>query len=273
VPLDRRELGARLRQLRQEAGLTGEQLAGFLGVDQSTVSRLETGRSLPRVDQIEAWARATNPSPKTATELLELLENVATEAASWRMLQRSGLRTKQDNIHDLEAQAHTIHIFTPVCVPGIMQIAEYARMLLGFINPLGQTDIGEAVTARLQRQTLLYDETKHFEVVVTESALRWRPGSVQVQRAQLAHLISLASLPNVELGVIPLDIQSDVPYMHLFVVHELQDETVVTLETLTAELQVRDSRDVATYQDYLNRARSLAVWADEAISFIRVIRV
>lgn len=40
----RRELGSRLRSLRSDAGLTAEQVAEWLGVDPSKISRLETGQ-------------------------------------------------------------------------------------------------------------------------------------------------------------------------------------------------------------------------------------
>ena len=42
-----KEIGAFLKQLRSEKGVTQEQLAEILGVSGRTVSRWETGRNLP----------------------------------------------------------------------------------------------------------------------------------------------------------------------------------------------------------------------------------
>ncbi len=92
-----------------------------------------------------------------------------------------------------------------------------------------------------------------------------------MQRAQLAHLINISGLPNVELGVIPLAVQSDTPYTHIFILTELEDETVVIIETITAELQVRDPQDIAVYERVLSRLRAVALWSDEAIGFIRAV--
>jgi transcriptional regulator with XRE-family HTH domain len=261
-----------LRQLRVEAGLTGEQLAGLLGVNQSTISRVENGKILPSPDLFAALVEAMHIPAATRAELTDLLENAATEVASWRLLHRQGLRRKQEAAGEVERDALAIRTFQPVCVPGLLQIAEYARLVMSAGNPLEQTDMAEAVNARLQRQAILYNEAKQFEFILTEAALRWRPGSIQMQRAQLAHLVNISSLPNVELGVIPLDVQSDTPYTHIFILTELPEETVVIVETITAELQVRDTRDVAVYREYLERLRRLAVWADQAIALIKTIR-
>ncbi len=269
--MERERLGARLRQLRLEAGLTGEQLAGLLGVNQSTISRVENGKILPSPELFTASVEAMQVPVATRAELADLLETAATEVASWRLLHRQGLRRKQEAAGIVERDALAIRTFQPVCVPGLLQIAEYARLVMSAGNPLGQPDVAEAVNARLQRQAVLYDETKQFEFILTEAALRWRPGSLQMQRAQLAHLINISGLPNVELGVIPLAVQSDTPYTHIFILTELEDETVVIIETITAELQVRDPQDIAVYERVLSRLRAVALWSDEAIGFIRAV--
>lgn len=260
-----------MRQLRSEAGLTGEQLAGLLGVNQSTISRVENGKILPSSELLEAWMKATHTSGEARAELADLLEAAAMDVASWRRLHRQGLRRKQEAAGEVERAARTIRTFQPVCVPGLLQIAEYARLVMSAGNPFEQPDIAEAVNSRLQRQAILYDETKRFEFILTEGALRWRPGSIQMQRAQLAHLISISSLPNVELGVIPLEVQSDTPYTHIFILTELPEEMVIIIETITAELQIRDPRDIEVYQQYLERLRRLAIWGDGANQMISAI--
>ena len=45
--MDQERIGAFIRQTRKEAGLTQEQLAEKLGVSQKSVSRWETGRTMP----------------------------------------------------------------------------------------------------------------------------------------------------------------------------------------------------------------------------------
>jgi transcriptional regulator with XRE-family HTH domain len=270
--LEREQLGASLRQLRIEAGLTGEKLARLLSVSQSKVSRIETGSTLPAPDDITAWVMATGASEQVRDDMLARRESIATEVGTWRVLHRAGLRRAQENIYQRQAPARSIQTFQPVMVPGLLQTADYARRVMLQGNPSGQADIAEAVSARMQRQQVLYDQTKQFEFIVTEHAIRWRPGPAQMLPAQLGHLMTMATLPNLKLGVIPEGIEAPLPYLHPFILHEYEeDDPLVIVETYTAELQVRDARDVELYRSYLRRLRSVARWQQGAISLIRTI--
>ncbi len=213
-----------------------------------------------------AWARATGASEDELAELAALVEQVATTATSWRILHRLGLAGKQQEIKELEQQARRIQTFQPVMVPGLLQVAEYARRVIEMAYQPG--DVGRAVAARLERQSILYDQSKQFDFLVTESALRWWPGPAELMRAQLDRLLSVASLPNVTLSVIPTG-EAPIPFLHPFVVWELEAETLVTVETYSAELTIRESQDVARYYEVLDRLR-LAAQVEEAA--IRVIQ-
>lgn len=46
-------MGSRIRQLRENSGISQAQLAGFLGVDQSMVSKIESGERNTSVEIIE----------------------------------------------------------------------------------------------------------------------------------------------------------------------------------------------------------------------------
>ncbi|MCA1672702.1 MAG: helix-turn-helix domain-containing protein, partial [Actinobacteria bacterium] len=54
----RAQFGRRLRVLREDARLTGKDLADRLGWAQSKVSRLENGKQTATVEDVEAWAQA-----------------------------------------------------------------------------------------------------------------------------------------------------------------------------------------------------------------------
>ena len=55
-------LGARVRELRKKAGLTQEQLAEQLGIDQKHMSRIELGKSYPSLDRLSKIAESVNVS-------------------------------------------------------------------------------------------------------------------------------------------------------------------------------------------------------------------
>jgi hypothetical protein len=218
---------------------------------------------------VRAWAEATNATSEEVTELGGLVQRLATEATSWRILHRLGLTQHQRELGELEQAARGIVVFQPTMIPGLLQIADYARRVMSQGNPMAQDDIATAVRERLDRQTVLYDQGKHFEFLLTETALRWRPGPAELMRAQLDRLISVASLPNVSMAVLMLDQEAPDAFLHPFVIFELDDEALVTVETYSAELQVNDPQEVAVYRRTLDRFRETARWGDQAIEAMR----
>jgi transcriptional regulator with XRE-family HTH domain len=265
----RRQLASKLLELRRRAGLSGADLARRLSTNQPRVSRIETGRSIPSVDDVRAWAEATQATPEEVAELGDLVRRLATETTSWRILHRLGLTQRQREIAELERAAIAISTFQPTMVPGLLQVADYARRVMAQGNPSSQADLAGAVAQRIERQAVLYDQTKRFEFIITEGALRWRPGPPELMVAQLDRLISVASLPNVSLGVLMLEQEAPDAYLHPFVIFELDDEELVTVETLSAELQVNEPQEVAVYRRTLERYRGAARWGDQAVRAIR----
>lgn len=51
-------LGARIREIRKARGLTQEQLAEMVDVEQKHVSRIESGKNYPTIDRLEKMAAA-----------------------------------------------------------------------------------------------------------------------------------------------------------------------------------------------------------------------
>lgn len=74
-----------------------------------------------------------------------------------------------------------------------------------------------------------------------------QPGPVM--DAQRDRLQSVATMPNVTLSVTT----ASYPYLHPFVIWQLEDETLVTVETYSAELQVRETEDVERYSEVWRR--------------------
>ncbi len=220
---------------------------------------------------MRAWAEATQATPEEVAELGDLVRRLATDATSWRILHRLGLTQRQREIAELEREATAIATFQPTMVPGLLQVAEYARRVMAQGNPSSQADLAGAVAQRLERQTILYDQSKRLEFIITEGALRWRPGPTELMAAQLDRLISVASLPNVSLGVLLLDQEAPDAYLHPFVIFELDDDALVSVETLSAELQVNEPLEIEVYRRTLGRYRGAALWSEEAIAAIRAL--
>jgi transcriptional regulator with XRE-family HTH domain len=261
----RSQLAATLRHLRHRADLSGDQLATLLGVSQSKVSRVENSRTVPSVAVVEAWARACGAPPETVEDLIQRAEAVLTEARTWRTELARGLDAKQAQIGRLEADAEVIRLFQPTLVPGLLQTAEYARRVFTLANPSARQDIAAGVAARLERQQVLFDDTKRFEFVIYEAALRWPVTTPVAMLGQLDRISSLLDLPHVDIGIIPLDGPAVTLLPPGFCVFgDDPADALVTVETLTAELHISDTPDVTTYLETFARLRQTAVRGADA---------
>src|SRR5439155_5602813 len=125
-----------------------------------------------------------------------------------------GLAALQQDVRELEASVRTILNFPPLIVPGLMQVPEYARRIFAAGDPEGRLDVAAAIAARMDRQIVLYEESRRFEFVVAEAALRWRVAPVSVMLAQIDRVMAVAGLGAVTLGVLPLT--SDAWHEHGF---------------------------------------------------------
>jgi transcriptional regulator with XRE-family HTH domain len=262
----RNVLGKRLRGLRQQAGLTGRQLAESLSWPQSKVSKLETARQAPSEDDIRAWARATGNETQ-ADELLTALHALEAQHAEWQHVLRPGLQLHQSEIAKLDAKTRLFRVFEATVVPGMLQTAEYARARLvqGIILYKASNDIDQAVQARMKRQELLYWPDKRFHFVITEAALRLRLCAPEVMLAQLDRLISLSALSNVRLGIISSGAQYVVGPWHGF---WLRDNERVFVETFSAELKLVQSSEIELYSHIFEQFTAVASYGRAARAII-----
>jgi transcriptional regulator with XRE-family HTH domain len=270
----RRRLGAALRRLRVEAGLSGEQVAAQVGISQSQVSRIELGQQAAPVEVTGRWAEVAGASGAQRAELSGWAQAAATELVAWRKAMSRGLAKLQQDSRELEASAATILNFQPARVPGLLQVPEYARRTFEAGNPPGRPDIGAAVTVRMDRQAILYDQAKHLEFVITEAALRWRLGPPALMLAQLDRLDVVSTLDNVAVRVIPQDAEVSEWHDHGFTILDdrADGNPVVHVETLTSGLTITDAADVTRYRETFSRLRGAAVSGADVRRLLQRIR-
>jgi transcriptional regulator with XRE-family HTH domain len=258
--------------MRKNAGLTGEQMAAALGISQSRVSRMELGQQTAELEVVDNWARAAGVPADERETLLGIADAAAAEMVSWRKAMDRGLATLQEDSRELEASAGTILNFQTAGIPGLLQVAEYARRVFTAGHSAGHPDIAAAVAARMNRQTILYDESKHLEFVMTEAAVRWQTGPESLMRAQVEKIIDVSSLGNVIVAIIPQASETAVWHDHGFnVLDDRSDngDPVVHVETLTRGLNIADPAEVAAYKKAFAQLRQLAVAGAEAQALLR----
>ncbi|MFI9339951.1 helix-turn-helix domain-containing protein [Streptomyces sp. NPDC052773] len=244
----REALGARLRELRTEAGLEGKDVAAALGWQTSKVSRLQNGRQTPTRDDLTAWARAVGRLDAEA-ELHGLLAALDMKQAhrSWKRQLAGGHRGRQEIAVRQTEATKEIRGLEVTRVPGLFQTPEYARATFEwsaeFRGVKPTTDA--AVEARMRRQEALYAPEKSFRFLICEAALYHRACPVDVMAEQLDRLYNLVGQRRIELGIIPFGAQLRRSAPHAFWIY---DRRLVIVETISEELWLTGAEDIQVYE-------------------------
>lgn len=234
-------------------------------MSQSKVSRIENGRLLPSVVDVDRMLHGLGVDKTTRAELMMLARVANAEYQDVRASVRRGLHHRQRELASLEADATEMCHFLPALITGLLQVPEYMHAAMNTPAEPAAGDTTKAVALKLKRQTVLHDKSKHFEFLLTESSVRWQLCEPSIMALQIDRLVSLSWLPNVCLGILPLSAQvPDGPY-HTFVTY---DERLVTIELFTGQLVLRDPKDIAHYRALFKFFSVHALWEDDARSFL-----
>lgn len=269
-----RTLGALLRRLRKDAGMSGPALAGRLGVSQSHLSRVELGQAAATRDVVAGWLDATGAGAGDRATASDLAAAVAVEFGSWRAALAGGLVRIQREVQTADSAAATQRAYVPLFVPGLLQTPEYAHHLVARVHA-DRSDIAEAVAARMQRQAVLHDRTKILRWVIGEAGLRGRMGPPPVMTAQLDRLAALAAERHLDVRVLPFSGSEPVWNDHGFTLFadRLDGEPdLVNVELLTGPLNIRDPDQVRQYREAYERLAEVAVAGADAVRLILSVR-
>lgn len=246
----RQDLAVALKRLRISAGLTGYKLAELLGVDQSTVSKIERNRQRVSIAQVEQWCELTGASADLRNELRAYAEELLLRPPqSWKSASATGSTDFSRETREMEAAAGKLSFFLPEVVPGLLQTATYARRILSSGPDGVPSDVAERVVGRLERQRVLYDERKLIRIVVPETVLRWPFGPVDEHVEQLDRIGEVMARPNVDIRILPM---TPNPLWRLggFVLYEDlgEDPPLVHLELLSGPLNLEEPDQVDLYR-------------------------
>ncbi|WP_327139982.1 helix-turn-helix domain-containing protein [Nocardia sp. NBC_01327] len=264
----RRDLGARLRDLRFAAHLRAYQLAEQAGWSASKVSRIESGaHSLTEAD-LETWCRLTG-AELAYPDLRATLRNVNAAWKEWRRIVGTGHARHQAEIGGLETRTGLIRSYDPQVMHGLLQTEDYARAILSaaadFLHISQDRDV--AVTARMKRQTVLRQGRHRFYFLIGEPALYATVGSNAVMQEQLSHMLEIMTLPSVVVGIVPLQ----APFFYRTTEFAIYDQSRVLIETITAESTITQPGEVSLYEKTFARLAEQASYGEVARELVRKI--
>jgi transcriptional regulator with XRE-family HTH domain len=263
----RQALGQRLREIRKDAGLTARALAGLAGWHESKCSRIEHGRTPPSDADLRAWTLHCCAEGQTA-DLIATARGIDGMYVEWRRMERSGLKQAQESVLPLWDRTRRFRAYSSWLIPGPLQTPAYIAALLTAIRDRRQVpdDLEEAVRVRVVKQRVLHEGNHRFAILLEESVLRHRIGGAETMAGQLGHLLSVASLPSVSLGIVPFDADRSA----LWPVEDfwIFDDAQVNVELVSAFLTVTQPHEIGMYATTFADLADMAVYGMAARSLI-----
>lgn len=276
----RRRLGAELRRLRTRTGMTLDEVAELMTCSTSKISRLETGKGVPKIPDVSELIRIYGVTDQAEREELLGLVRDGRQHGWWEPL-TEGVPPERfvmdvpGRYPALENDAVAVRSFNVAVVHGLLQTPEYARYILRRNLPNhSDADVERVLTMRVKRQEALYRSVPsplELEVVLDESVLARIVGTKEQMAAQLQHVIDMAGMPNIKVRVLPFGAGMLRAHAGTFVLLEIPEHLgadVVYIEGHSGETFLDSVSDVATYREVLANVREQVLGPAESIELI-----
>jgi transcriptional regulator with XRE-family HTH domain len=267
--LRRRELGARLKRLRLEKGMTADDVAQALMVSPTKISRLETGARGVNPRDIRDLCGIYGVGDEERDRLMTLARQ--SREPSWWQQDDSEYSTWLD----LEAAAASIASYKADVLPGLLQIEDYARAVIEATLP-NPTDerIAQLAESRQERQKLVTgDPGLQLWTVLDEAVVTRVIGNREIMHRQLRFLIDRAALPNVDIQIIPFEAGAHAALNSTFEILHFEEAApdIVYVEGLLGQHYLEGPKELTRYRRVFDQLRAIALGPRDSIAKLKEI--
>ena len=174
-------LGAELRKLREQAGLTSTAAAQLLGMPQAQVSNMETGRLGVSAERVRTLACQYECSDKALVEAIAGMVG-GRKRGWWEDVPRDPAQPAARPGRTGAQRPVAPHDTVTARIPGLLQTLDHAREIFRqAVTELSPPEIEHRLSFRIKRQAVLYrDDPTPYEAIIHEAALRMKIGGPSV---------------------------------------------------------------------------------------------
>lgn len=242
-----KRLMAELLRLRQDAGMSRDDVGGRLDWSPQKIWRIETGRSRAHPSDVRLLLDLYGVADEGQREALVQLARDSRQRGWWHSY-GDVLPSEYAAFIDLEAGAESIRWYEQVLVPGLLQTEEYARAVIHAFRP-GDTEeeLERRVAVRMQRQRRLAE--LRLSVVLGEGVLRQLVGDPKTTADQLRGLAANRRT-NVMVQVLPYAAGGHPALTGSFAILTFADPLdpdVVYLENMASALFLEEDEEIRAY--------------------------
>ncbi|MHB9858307.1 helix-turn-helix domain-containing protein [Streptomyces sp. YIM S03343] len=272
------ELGYELRQLREHAGLTLEEVVNsgaIKGLYSTKLHRVEKGmQDLRSAGDLRALLELYGVTDdRDVDQLLHIQRDGSSQ--DWWTPFRSTMPSGMPRFVGIESAAREAWAYHPALVLGLLQTEAYARALYELAKPIEETTtefIDKNVQVRVRRKDALIreDEPLRLRAILYEPALRYVVGGPEIMREQYAEITRLTALPNVSVQVLPQSLRGYLA-VHDFSILHLDDgmPTSVQVDNAWSATSVSDKpREVGRFTRKFNALTASALPPEDTPAFL-----
>ncbi|WP_371782656.1 helix-turn-helix domain-containing protein [Streptosporangium subroseum] len=265
----RRRLSAELIRLREQAGLTHDEVAKRLDWSRGRLTHMEQNKwVLPDIGNIRLLLEVYGVTDTAVRDAILDLARQSRERGWWAKYKD----VFGGSLPGFEAEASQIRTVELVTIPGLLQTAGYATAIFQAGQVLDQTAVQRRVEGRLTRQAILdREDPPQIWAVIDEAALRKMVGGPKVMAEQLTHLADMAMRSNIAVQVLLDSTGAHAAMGSGFVILDFAgdlDPSIVYLETPTDNLFLERPEEVQAYTLTFNRVVAAALTVEESARYV-----
>ncbi|MBW0272210.1 DNA-binding protein [Nocardia sp. MH4] len=257
-----RRLAAMLRELRETAGLSKEDVSARTGINVTTLYRIEMAQARPQRRTLGAMLDLYQVTEKTREEALSLLSDALKPGMSHAY--EGAVSDVYATYINFEAEALSARQYQTSTVPGLLQTYEYAAAVIDTSMPrLDAATMESRAKARMDRAVNLSKEDPlELWVVMDEAAIRRVVGGPAVMAGQLDRLITETKRKNVILQILPFDAGAHPGMAGSFTLLDFRnpvDPELVYVESLAIDTLVEGHSEIRRFGVIFDQLRAMAL--------------
>lgn len=269
----RRELGERLRGLRNDKGMSVAEAARQVGFSQSKLTKIELAQAAATRDEVLAMLEMYGETDPGQQALLVSMVRAGASKEWWEG--HRALPHKFGSYLGLESIATALQAYDTHLVHGLLQTPDYARALLRAVRPeLLPHEIDPLVELRMRRQEILTradPPPPTLWSIMDEAVLRRQIGGRETMHAQLQRLIERSELPNITLLVLPNDLGAHAGLTGPLAIFQFEAgaRPVVYVEGQAGNLYLEKDDDLRRCRQTMNHILAAAPGPEQSLALIR----
>jgi transcriptional regulator with XRE-family HTH domain len=259
-----RALGFGMKRARQARNLKVRELGRLIDVLPQNISNWESGKRIPKLEELGTVLGALRVEPAERARLLNLARHAA--EPNWLEQHTHTIAT----FVECERTASAMAQWSAALVPGLLQTPAYIRALFATTSR-PKPDVEKQVMLRLARREVL--ESRHalpYQALLSEAVLHQSIGDRQVMAEQLRHVLAVSRSRNVSVRILPEGSGYHPGLYGPFVLFDFDDlPSIVYLELYRGNGYVYNHDHVADYRGAVETLIALALSEHESEQLIQ----